>query len=235
MSNRSDTEHRPQPEKMGAFFDARAEGYDEHMKRSVESFRTFYDAVAEALPQTSEKMRILDLGVGTGLELAGVFRRAPNASVHGIDVSSGMLAKLMERSRCAGWNLSLEQASFTETELGKECYDAVISTMALHHQLPEEKVDLYRRIRGALRPGGTFVNGDYVVTRLEAERIRERFLEQMSRLGRSPSGTYHLDLPLCIDEERQLLDTAGFAETVVVFEAASAAVIASRAGESPVK
>ena len=104
----------------------------------------------------------------------------------------------------------------------------MISTMALHHQLPEEKVDLYRKIRCALRPGGTFVNGDYVVTRREAERIRERFLKQMSRLDRCPSGTYHLDLPLCIDEERELLKTAGFTETVVVFETGSAAVFVSR-------
>jgi len=232
VRDRSKAELGSRPERMEAFFDARADGYDGHMKRSVACFDAFYGAVAAALPQTIERMRILDLGVGTGLELAGVFRRMPNISVHGIDLSAGMLSKLKERSRYAGWDLSLEQASFTETELGQRWYDAVISTMALHHQLPEEKLDLYRKIHCALRPQGAFVNGDYVVSRREAERIRERFLEQMPRLGRCPSGTYHLDLPLCIEEEVELLEAAGFVTTAVVYQTENAAVMVSRAAGS---
>ncbi|MBN1858907.1 class I SAM-dependent methyltransferase [Candidatus Bipolaricaulota bacterium] len=219
-------------ERMEAFFDARAEGYDDHMRRSVASFDVFYEAVATVLPQAHESMRILDLGVGTGLQLDGVFRRLPSAAVHGIDVSAAMLDKLGGRSRAAAWDLSLQLGSFIELEFGCEQYDAVISTMALHHQLPEEKLDLYRKIRRSLRPGGLFVNGDYVVSRHEAERIRKRFLEFMADQPKRPSGTYHLDLPLCIDEEVELLEAAGFVDTKIVFETETAAVIASRRASS---
>jgi hypothetical protein len=56
------------PEKMGAFFDRRVEGYDAHMQRSVSSFEAFYAAVAQPIPRTQGALHILDIGCGTGLE-----------------------------------------------------------------------------------------------------------------------------------------------------------------------
>ena len=41
MRRRAKTEHRQEPEPMNAFFDARAEGYDDHMRRSIASFDAF--------------------------------------------------------------------------------------------------------------------------------------------------------------------------------------------------
>ncbi len=52
------------PEEMKAFFDARVEGYDEHM--SSLDCATFYSTVAEPLAYTSELIQVLDLGAGTG-------------------------------------------------------------------------------------------------------------------------------------------------------------------------
>ena len=85
------------PERMADFFDTRADGYDEHMKANVESFDAFYVAVADAVPETDEPIDLLDLGVGTGLELAAVFKRARNVRMTGIDVSSEMLSRLRTR------------------------------------------------------------------------------------------------------------------------------------------
>ena len=232
MRRRAKTEHRQEPEPMNAFFDARAEGYDDHMRRSIASFDAFYGAVAEALPKTDRRLRILDLGVGTGLQLTGVFQRLPNASVHGVDVSAGMLRKLEKRSTAAGWDITAQQGSFVDLEIGCGLYDVVISTMALHHQLPEEKLTLYRKIRQALRPQGLFVNGDYAVPRCEAERIRARFLDRMTDCPDCASGTHHLDLPLSVEEEVELCEAAGFASTAVVFEIERAAVIVSQAAVS---
>lgn len=55
-------------EKMGAFFDARLEGYDAHQLDCIASAREFYPFTAAQLP-AGAGARVLDLGCGTGLEL----------------------------------------------------------------------------------------------------------------------------------------------------------------------
>ena len=64
-------------EKMGAFFDARLDGYDEHMLTDIEGAGEFYPFTASLLPEGN----ILDLGCGTGLELGFYLpsaRKAPS-------------------------------------------------------------------------------------------------------------------------------------------------------------
>ena len=67
-------------EKMSDFFEARLDGYDEHMMTNIESANEFYPFTAKQLP-TSESCQILDLGCGTGLELQEYYTLNPTARV----------------------------------------------------------------------------------------------------------------------------------------------------------
>ena len=71
-------------EKMGDFFNARLNGYEEHQLTAIEKAREFYPATAACLPARPDA-RILDLGCGTGLELGYYFERNPTAQITGID------------------------------------------------------------------------------------------------------------------------------------------------------
>ena len=82
------------PEKMNDFFNKRAGGYDKHMKETIPQFTAFYRKIVSPIQKTKEKIQILDLGIGTGLELEGIFKKATNAFVTGIDVSENMLKLL---------------------------------------------------------------------------------------------------------------------------------------------
>ena len=53
-------------EKMGAFFESRIDGYENHQLTCIESAREFYPFTAGCLPQASRAC-VLDLGCGTGL------------------------------------------------------------------------------------------------------------------------------------------------------------------------
>ena len=82
---------------MGEFFDRMSGEYDAHMKDNVEGFEQFYSSIAAAIPETKAELGILDIGCGTGIELAAVFQRVPNALITGVDLSGEMLDILRDK------------------------------------------------------------------------------------------------------------------------------------------
>ena len=80
-------------EEMAAFFTARLEGYDEHMRTEIEGASAFYAFTAALLPGRPGA-EILDLGCGTGLELEEYFALNPAARVTGVDLCGPMLDAL---------------------------------------------------------------------------------------------------------------------------------------------
>jgi len=88
--------------------------------------------------------------------------RAPRASITGIDISKAMLDRLRAKFPDAEDRLRLIRGSFLDADLGEKTYDVVVSSMALHHWMPDRKLGLYERIRRSLRPSGLFVNGDFI-------------------------------------------------------------------------
>lgn len=60
---------------------------------------------------------LLDLGCGTGLELDPIFKRFPDLSVTGVDLSADMLERLARKY--AGKRLSLLCADYFACDLGK--------------------------------------------------------------------------------------------------------------------
>ena len=83
-------------ERMGEFFDARLDGYEEHQLKTIASAEEFYPFTAASLPKAPGS-RILDLGCGTGLELGYYYEMVPTALVTGIDLAPGMLEALRKK------------------------------------------------------------------------------------------------------------------------------------------
>jgi tRNA (cmo5U34)-methyltransferase len=210
---------------MAAFFDARAAGYDNHMRVNVVGYAAFYDAVAAAIPSTDAPIEVLDLGIGTGLELDGLFERAPNARVTGIDVSSAMLDQLRTKHARRLDQLILRNESFLDADLGEGRYAAAVSVMALHHWRPPTKRDLYRRILSALRADGRFIDADYVVVAEESESMLAEHAARLRTGNVEPDGMRHIDIPLTVDVEQRLLLDAGFSSVDTTYHTASAAVL----------
>lgn len=177
------------------FFDRKTVGYDDVHSKFMDSKR----ALTEALPEDTEK--VLDLGAGTGLELIPLVERFPNVSITVADISEDMLNTLRERP-FAG-QVTYIVGDFFETDLGSG-YDAMISTSALHHFAPEDKVCLYRKVYDALRSGGLFVNSDKTAPDPAAQE------EGFRELAEDPHRWPHMDTPLTIGAECTILEQAGF-------------------------
>lgn len=211
-------------QKMGDFFDERSSGYDAHMRQAVASFGAFYGAVAQPIPHTQEPLQILDLGCGTGLELGPILDRAPRARITGLDLSAKMLAQLRSKHREHRGQLLLIQGSYLEMPFAKIRYDYVLSVMTLHHLRPAAKRGMYEWIHQALEDGGRYIEGDYIVSEQEAGRAWDEYLDKAARLEDGGAGRYHIDLPLSMAMQRQLLLQAGFGRVYVIWEEAGSAV-----------
>jgi len=215
-------------EPMQAFFDARSAGYDHHMAENVGDFNDFYGAVARQIPRTASRVELLDLGCGTGLELEFILRRAPQAQVTGIDLSTKMLARLREKYPEHLDQLTLTQASYLDLDFGSSCFDYCISVMTLHHLLPAVKKNLYSRIFNALKPGGLYVEGDYVVSRAKEVFVLAAYQDMIGPGFSDQEGQYHLDLPLSRERKLGLLKEAGFSSVEIVWDGDESAVFAAR-------
>ena len=193
-------------EKMGAFFDARLDGYDEHMLTDIEGAGEFYPFTASQLPEG----HILDLGCGTGLELGYYFARCPESAVTGIDLAPGMLAALKEKF--PDKDLTLINGSYFEVPFGEGCFDAGVSVESLHHFTREEKLPLYRKLHAALKEGGSFILTDYFAPTAELEtEYRADYLALRAAQGIADGEFYHYDTPLTAEHETEVLLAAGFA------------------------
>ena len=194
-------------EKMGAFFEARLDGYDEHMRTNIASAREFYPFTARQLPQ-EPGARILDLGCGTGLELEEYFARNPQAKVVGIDLAAGMLRALEEKF--PGKDIKLICGSYFDVAFGAG-FDGAVSVESLHHFTREEKIPLYRRLRKALKPGGCFILTDYFALSDREERAhRAELIRLKAEQGITDEEFYHYDTPLTVAHETEALLAAGF-------------------------
>ena len=203
-------------ERMEDFFAARVDGYDEHMRTTIEGASGFYAYTASLLPPESGA-RVLDLGCGTGLELEEYFRFNPRAEVTGIDLSEAMLKALKEKLPDRTVHLVL--GSYFDVPFGEGVYDAAVSVESLHHFPAEQKEALYRKLHAALSDSGWFVLTDYFA---ESEELEKEYFQNLKLLkgeqGLPENEFFHYDTPLTVDHEMQVLRQAGFSDVQVLKE-----------------
>ena len=198
-------------EKMDAFFEARLEGYEEHMLTAIEGAEEFYPFTAALLPPG----HILDLGCGTGLELNWYFAEHPSAKVTGIDLSEGMLAAL--RKKFPDKALNLIPGSYFEVPLGENRFDGAVSVESLHHFTQAEKLPLYRKLCTALKPGAAFILTDYFAPDDEYETFyRNELFRLKKEQGIRDGEFYHYDTPMTVAHESEALIEAGFSSVKIL-------------------
>lgn len=201
-------------QKMSDFFEARLDGYDEHMLTNIASADEFYPFTAAELPN-AENSVILDLGCGTGLELEEYYKICPTAQVTGIDLSRGMLAKL--KKKFPDKDISLICGSYFDLPLGENKFDAAVSVESLHHFTKEEKSALYLSLCASLKKNGYFILTDYFALSETEEAMHRESLERLkAKEGISDNEFYHYDTPLTVNHELEALIAGGFSRVEVL-------------------
>ena len=199
------------PEPMSAFFDVRADGYNNVMFSSSGGGED-YKKLGACFLETDEAVQILDIGCGTGIELDYIWEQMPNAHITCVDVSRGMLDLLLKNHPGSNDRITVIEASYIDWTYPENAFDIVVSNMTMHHLRPEEKVEVYRKIFKTLRPGGEYIEGDFIVKDdLMAEQYRRRYEIITANLpDKAKAGEYHIDIPCTLDVQKKLLRDAGF-------------------------
>ena len=144
-------------------FDKVSAQYDSERHKLIPCLDDFYQTAVENLQFSSSTPKLLDLGAGTGLFSQKVLEAYPTAEIELIDLSDQMLE--VAKQRFSGLeNISITQADYTQIN-PSEKYDAIISSLSIHHLTDEDKQTLYRNIWTWLKPGGIFINADQVLAR----------------------------------------------------------------------
>lgn len=201
-------------EAMDAFFEARLEGYEDHMLQAIDGAGEFYPFTAAQLP-TTPGAKLLDLGCGTGLELDWYFPRNPTAQVTGIDLSAKMLAVLQDKH--AAYHLDLICGNYFDVPFGEGVFDCAVSVESLHHFTQAEKLPLYQKLCRSLKPGGYFLLTDYfALSKAEEQQHRHTFLALLQAQQLPFHAIYHYDTPLTVAHEQEVLLSAGFSTVEVL-------------------
>lgn len=134
----------------------------------------------------------LDLGSGPGSLSLRLLRRFPRARCVAVDydpvvlrIGEGALGTV--GGRLSWVDVKLGSPGWT-AKLPRRKYDAAVSTSALHWlQIPQLR-KTYRDVRRILRPGGTFLNGDYLAWG-SAQRRLDRLVRSVHRLRSRHTGS----------------------------------------------
>jgi SAM-dependent methyltransferase len=155
--------------------------------------------------------KILELGTGTGETARRLLEHHPSAALLGVDESVGMLSAA--RDVLPPGRVEL-RAGRIQDELPAGPFDLVASALCVHHLDPDEKSNLFSRVRAVLDPGGRFVLADLVLPGDPAS-------------ARTPY-TPGFDKPDSVADQVRWLTEAGFG-VEVAWEEGDLAVIAGRA------
>ncbi len=166
-------------------FDLAAEDYDRTRRKLVPGFDDFYRTAIDLIPFPHEDViEVLDLGAGTGLLAAFIAYSFPRARITMVDISTEMLERARERFELGGERFHFEVSDYGLAPINGK-YDAVVSALSIHHLPDEQKRLLFKRIHGALKENGVFVNAEqFRGATPEMERLNHaRWLSRARDLG----------------------------------------------------
>lgn len=212
------------------FDESVARVFDDMLERSIPLYRECQDMAVDWCLRLSVKgSNLYDLGCSTGALLGRLAARLPENSgirLIGIDNSAPMLDKARAKLQSARTTCDLVQADLdAEFELCNA--SVVVLNYTLQFIAPERRSLLLRRIQRGLNPGGGLILIEKVIA--ESPIADAAFLEFHHRFKRD-RGYSELEIsrkrealekvltPLTLEENRNLLQQAGFGSVEIFFK-----------------
>jgi tRNA (cmo5U34)-methyltransferase len=208
-------------------FEEEAHAFDQIITCLIPYYSQMVEALAAGLPfGQATTIRVIDLGCGTGSIARAIKDSFPQATITCVDMAEKMLA--MARGKLgSNPDVRYQLANFETYEFDAQ-YDAVVSSLALHHLVTDgDKQVFYRKIYDSLAPGGVFYNADVILG--SSDYLQELNIDKWKRFMRQHISEeeivqkwmpkhYEEDRPARMMEQLVWLREIGFVELDVLWK-----------------
>ena len=117
-------------------------------------------------------------------------------------------------------------ADYFEYPLEAEKYDAALSFETLHHFKYSKKQKIYDKLFQTIKCGGYYIECDYVACCLDEEILCLEQYEFKRKENHIPDDVFvHIDIPLTLEHQIQLMKNAGFRNVHILYENKSTMII----------
>ncbi len=190
---------------------------DQARAELVPSFDLLYGTMVELIETSmGDAPQILDLGSGLGLLSRMVGERRPAAQITLLDPSAELLAQ--GSTALAEQGVAHRSVTAGLDDLPDGPFDAVMSGLALHRLLDEDKQAVFARVHELLAPDGLFVAAEHVAgPSLHLDDLYHQLWLQELREGGVPAemveaavGDMVYDHPATVTEQQAWMASAGF-------------------------
>lgn len=217
---------------------AETKEFDTNIRQLLPYYDEMLSAIALCVPPESK--RILELGCGTGELTRKVLQQCPKAEIITVDYSPRMIDFVQEKMENQGEDqrietIQLDFGAWAKNEAGSDLgnnFDAIISSLAIHHLSDDMKVTLFQKIASSLNPKGCFWNCDPLLPEFEElsdvyQQSRQRWAQKQgidldavrSKIGKSETQGYSSQDQLAtLDSQLEMLKKAGFSKTAVIWK-----------------
>lgn len=205
--------------------------YDTVANKVVFKNDELHEALINAIPfSKNQKLKILDLGCGTGHGIELIAKKFPNAQITGIDFSPKMIAKAQKHLKKYLNRINLIEADFRnfqfdQTPQSNQKYDLIISAIAIHNISHPEKEKLFKKIFSALKKGGCFINGDFHEHENSAlnKQLQNIYRNFLSKNLKGPElkvwlkHAFEDDMPMKLSKQQKILEKIGFSKFELIW------------------
>ncbi|MEC3908824.1 methyltransferase domain-containing protein [Tamlana sp. 2201CG12-4] len=145
-------------------FNSESKEYDEIILKLIPYYKEMVKALVDSIPyNTDSKIKIIDLGCGTGTISELISKKFPNAQIICLDIAKKMIE--MAKLKLSSYNnIEYVVGDFYQMSNISNEFDVVVSSLALHHlETDSDKINFYQTIYNNLKSGGVFFNADVVL------------------------------------------------------------------------
>ncbi len=213
-------------EKVKNHFEDEAKEFDSLILKLIPYYNEMITSLSLAIPfNTQEKIKVLDLGCGTGNVSKIIKERFPQSKITCIDLAEKMIE--MARTKLSHYdNIEYKIGNFSKLHFSND-YDVIVSSLAIHHlKTDDEKKYLYSKIFNALGKGGVFYNADTVLgstnylSKVNMEKWKDYMLKNvpLDEVEQKWLPThYEEDFPASLMDQLDWLREIGFKEVDVIW------------------
>jgi len=214
-------------DKIKKHFDEEAKEFDEIVPKLIPFYNEMLEALLLALPHPeTKKIRVADIGCGTGTVSKMILERYPNAILTCVDFASNMIKTAKDKLKEHN-NVEYLVEDFYSFNFDRK-YDAIVSSLALHHlRNDNDKKKFFKKIFDALNKNGAFYNADVVLG--SNETLQNLYMNKWKEFMQRKVPLYEVEniwCPKYEDEDKpaktidqiKWLEDVGFKKTDIIWK-----------------